>query len=313
MEQTQVILRFLFPPCQDTTKAVHPAMRPFHNPATSFEASFTFDCLSFFTSGSNVGCITKLFHQISYLARIVSLIQRHTLRLLLCRCRTFYRNTLYRCLNHLAVMPICSINCQPDWHTTCLGQQTSFNTLFSPICRVWAGFFPRPAGPCSWRHPWAAKTSLSLSAHHSFAEPTPKASEKLRLWSTPETLNERCCSNKYRFRLMRSTDSRFAIQKRFHPWLCDLEPVACHHQTDGYLDVLATADRFFPITGLKSYIGFLFFVFSSLNPFKGNDAFEYIGRSGVIRIGSYCSPSRQYCRPTEAQDYAPLLAPLLAY
>jgi hypothetical protein len=30
----------------------------------------------------------------------------------------------------------------------------------------------------------------------------------------------------------------------------------------------------------------LFFVFSSLNPFKGNDAFEYIGRSGVIRIGS---------------------------
>jgi hypothetical protein len=55
------------------------------------------------------------------------------------------------------------------------------------------------------------------------------------------------------------------------------------------LDVLATADRFFPITGLKSYIGFLFFVFSSLNPFKGNDAFEYIGRSGVIRIGSKCS------------------------
>jgi hypothetical protein len=30
----------------------------------------------------------------------------------------------------------------------------------------------------------------------------------------------------------------------------------------------------------------LFFVFSSLNPFKGIVAFEYIGCSGVIRIGS---------------------------
>jgi len=30
----------------------------------------------------------------------------------------------------------------------------------------------------------------------------------------------------------------------------------------------------------------LFFVVSSLNPFKGIIAFEYIGRSGVFRIGS---------------------------
>jgi hypothetical protein len=49
---------------------------------------------------------------------------------------------------------------------------------------------------------------------------------------------------------------------------------------------LAAVARLFPITGLKSYICLLSFVFSSLNPFKGIFAFEYIGRSGVFRIGS---------------------------
>jgi hypothetical protein len=44
--------------------------------------------------------------------------------------------------------------------------------------------------------------------------------------------------------------------------------------------------RSFPIIRLKSCIYFLFSVFSSLNPFKGIVASEYIGYSGVIRIGS---------------------------
>jgi hypothetical protein len=44
--------------------------------------------------------------------------------------------------------------------------------------------------------------------------------------------------------------------------------------------------RPFPIIRLKFYTDFLFFVFSSLNPFKGIIASDYIGHSGVIRIGS---------------------------
>jgi len=299
MKQTQIILRFLFPSYQDATKPVHPAMRPLHNPAASLEACFTFDCLSFFTSGSNVGCITKLFHQISYFTGIISLIQRHTLWVLLCRFRTLYRNTLYRCRNHLAVMPICSINRQADRHTVGFRQQTSFNAFFSPIRRVWAGFFPRQAGLLSLRRPWTAKTSQYLSIHRSLPEIVPIVSERPRLWSTLENGCGLCYLNKYLFRSERSTDSRFAGQKRFHPWLCDLALEACHHRNDGYLDALATAAQFSPITRLKSCICFLFFVSSSLNPFKGIIAFEYIGRSGVIRIGSKCNcskPQQQDCR-----------------
>jgi hypothetical protein len=52
------------------------------------------------------------------------------------------------------------------------------------------------------------------------------------------------------------------------------------------LDVWAVMVRFFSITRLKFCIGFLFLVFSSLNSFKGIIASDYIGNSGVIRIGS---------------------------
>ncbi len=143
MKQAQIILRFLFPPRQDTAKAVHPAMCSFYNPTTSLEASLTLNGLCLFTTRTNMSCVTKLFDQFSYLTRIISLIQRHTLRLLLCRLRTLYRNTLNRCLSHLAVMPIRSINCQANRYSRCFGQQTAFNTFFGPVRRVWAGFFPR--------------------------------------------------------------------------------------------------------------------------------------------------------------------------
>jgi hypothetical protein len=261
-------------------------MRPLHNPSPSFEASFMFDRLGLFTSGSNVGCITKLFHQITHLTRIISLIQRHTLWLLLCRFRTLYRNTLYRCRNHLAVMPICSIDCQADRHTFGFRQQTSFNTLFSPIRRVWAGFFPRPAALWSLRHPSIAKTSQYLSIRHTLPEPVPIVSERPRLWSTLENGCGLYYLNKYLFRSERSTDSRFAGQKGFRPWPYDPEPLVCRHQNDAYSYALVSTARFFPIIRLKSCICFLFYVYSSLNPFKGTVAFENIGYSGVIRIGS---------------------------
>jgi len=46
----------------------------------------------------------------------------------------------------------------------------------------------------------------------------------------------------------------------------------------------------------------LSFVFSFLNTFKGTIAFEYIGHSGVIRIGSKSpdGPKRKYYQLTEA-------------
>lgn len=63
MKQTQIILRFLFPQRQNAAKTIHPAMRPFRNPATSFETGFSFDRLCFFATGTNMSGITKQSYQ----------------------------------------------------------------------------------------------------------------------------------------------------------------------------------------------------------------------------------------------------------
>ena len=286
MKQSQIILRLLFPTRQDAAKPVHPAMRPFHNPASSFKTGLSFNRLCLLATRTNVSRITKLFYQISYLTRIIAFIKAHALSFSFSRFRPFYRNTLYRSFYHFAIMPIGPINRQPNRYTGCFGKQTAFNTFFGPVRRVWAGFFPRQAGLLSWHHPSTAKTSQSLSVRRTLPELSPRVFEKLRQRSTLETLNGLCCWNKCQSPSERSTDSRFAVRKIYRPLPCDPALLVCHHQSDACLDALAATAQFFPITRLKSCICSLFSFFSSLNPFKGIIASEYIGHSGVIRIGS---------------------------
>ena len=286
MKKTKIIFRFLLPPYQYAPETIHPTVCSLSDPATGFEANLALDRLGFLTTRANMGSISKLFYQSSYLTRIVSLIQTHSLRFLRSRLWARHRDTLKRSLNHFAVMSIRPGNRQADRYAVGFRQQTSFNALLGPIRRVWTGFFPRQVGPCSSPRPLTAKTSQSLSTRHSLEEPSPRVSEKLRLRSTPETASGLYYWNKSLFHSERSTDSRFAVQRIFRSWPCDLSPSACHHRNDVCSDALAAAVRSFPIIYLRACICLLFFVSSSLNPFKGTVAFEHIGNSRVIGIGS---------------------------
>ncbi len=282
MKQSQKVFRFLFPPRQYPAKPVHPAMRPLHNPTPSFEAGFSFNSLCLLATRTNMSRITKLFYQLSYLARIITLIKTHTLGCSLCWLGALHWNTFYGRLYHFAIMTIGSVNRQANRYAGCFGEQTAFNAFFSPVRRIWACFFPRPAGPLSWRRPSIATTSLSLSVRHNPPEQAPKVSGIFRLWSTSETASGPYCSNKYPSHSRRSIDNRFAIQRRCRPLPCGPALWAFRRRNDGYSGVSATTARSFPITGLKFGIGSLLFVFLSLNPFKGTIAFEYIGNSGLF-------------------------------
>jgi len=233
-----------------------------------------------------MGSIGKFLDQGSYLARIISLVQTHPLWLLLCRLRASDRDTLKRRLDHFAVMSIRPGNRHANRYSVGFRQQTSFNTLFGPIRGIGAGFFPRQAGPLSWPHPSTAKTNQSLSTGHSLPKPGPRVSGKLRPGSIPEIANGRCCLNKYPSHSKRSIGSRFATQRRCRPWPRGQVLSACLRQNDAYWDASVPKARSFPIVHLKSCICFFFSVFSFLNPFRGTIASEYIGYSGVIRIGS---------------------------
>ena len=272
---------------QDAAKPVHPAMCSLYDPASRFETSLMFNRLCFFAARANMSRIAKFFHQVSYLTRIIPFIKTHALFFSLSRLWPFYWNTFYRRLCQFAIMSICSVNRQATRDSGTVGQQTAFNAFFGPVRRVWAGFFPRPAGLWSWRHPSIATTSQSLSTHHNRPELWPTVSEKSQLLPISEIVSAPCCWNQYRFRSMHSIGSRFAIRKIFHPWLCDPVLSACRRRNGACLNAWVSTARFFPITHLKFYNGFLLFVFSSLNPFKGLIASDYISYSGVIRIGSY--------------------------
>lgn len=286
MKQSQIIFRFLFPACQDTAKSVHPAMGSLNNPAASPETGLMFNRLCFFATRTNMSGVTKRFHQVSHLVRIISFIEAHPLFFPFRRFGSFHWNTFYRRLRHFAIMSIGTLNRQANRHPGTFGKQTAFNAFFSPVRRIGAGFFPRQAGLLSWHHPWIAMTSQCLSIRHNPAKPSSKVSEKRRLLPIPGIVNGLCCWNKYRFHSRHSIGSRFAIRKISHPWLCDPALSACRRQSDACSDVLLSTARFFSIIRLKFCTDFLFFVFSSLNPFKGIVAADYIGDSGVIRIGS---------------------------
>ena len=286
MKQSQIIFRFLFPPRQDAAKPVHPTVCSLYHPATSLESNLMFNGLCFFATGPNVSRITKLFYQISYLAGIIPFIKTHALLFPFRRFGSFHRNTFYRRFRHFAIMSIRTINRQTNRDARAFGKQTAFNAFFGSVRRVWAGFFPRPAGLLSWHHPSIAMTSQSLLTHHNLLTPGPKVSEKFQLLPTPEIVSVPYCWNKYLFHSMHSIGSRFVIRKIFHPWLCDPVLSVCRRRNGVCLNVWVSVAQFFPITRLKSGICFLFFVFSSLNPFKGIIASDYIGHSGVIRIGS---------------------------
>jgi hypothetical protein len=286
MKQSQIVFRLLFPPRQYAAKAVHPTMCPLYNPTTSPETGLVFNSLCLVATRTNMGGITKLFHQVPYLTGIITLIQAHSLRLLRCGLRPFYRNTFYRRLCHFTIMSISPINRQANRHPRTFSKQTAFNAFFGPIRRVWTCFFPRRAGLWPWRRPSIAMTSQSLSTHHNLPATLSKVSEKLQLWSSPEILSVPYCWNKYRSGSRRSIGIRFVTQRESHPSSCDPAPSVYRHQSDEYSDAWVLMARSFPTIHLKSCICFLFSVFSSLNPFKGTIAFEYIGRSGVIRIGT---------------------------
>ena len=286
MKQTQVIFWFLFPSCQDTSEAVHPTVSPFHYPTSSFETGLPFDRLSFLTACFYVSRIAKLLYQITHRVIIIAFVQTHTLRFSLASLRTLYRDTLQRSFGQLAIMPIRPSNRQANRHAAGFSKQTSFYAFFGPIRRVWARFFPHLMELWSWPRPWIAKTNRCLSIRRSFPRPFPRVYETPRPLSTPENDHGPYCWGKSRWRSGRSTDSRYVTQRKCHPCTCDPRLAVGRHQNDACSCAWARAAQSFSITHLKYDTYSFFFACSSVNPFKGTIAFEYIGNSRVIRIGS---------------------------
>src|SRR5215472_4195119 len=88
MEKGQVIFRLFVPTDEQAAKAVHPRMRPFHDPTPRFEARFSLDGFGLRSSWANMGGKTEFAQDVTHLVIVIALVQAHALRLLLGRLWT---------------------------------------------------------------------------------------------------------------------------------------------------------------------------------------------------------------------------------
>jgi len=284
MKQPEIIRGLLFPPREDAAEAVHPTVCPFHHPPASLEASLPLDRLGFFASGLDVGGISKLLHQVAYRIVIVPFVQANALRMLPCRPRTANRDALEGGFHQLAVVPVRAVNCQTDRYAGGFRQDTSLDAVFGPIRGIGADFFPRPAEPWLWLRPSTARTSRFLCIHRTLAARPPRVSGRLRPPPIPGTGHGRYCSDRSRSRSTHSIGNPSAGQRRSHPCTCGRRPEAARHRSDACSHAWAARVRSAPTVHRKLNTDCC----SSLISFRGHhDPQRYIGRSRVIRIGSY--------------------------
>src|SRR5439155_18780557 len=110
---------------------------------------------------------------------------------------------------------------------------------FGAIRGIGAGFFPHPAGPSSWPHPYSASPSPGPSAHQTPLPRLATASDTLRPGPTPESGHEPWSGGISLWHLKLPTDTRYARHRRSPPHTADRARADGPRQTDGYSSALA--------------------------------------------------------------------------
>src|SRR6266699_2179342 len=87
MQKRQVVLWLLVPADQQTAKAVHPRMCPFHHPPTRLETRFPLDRLRLFPARAHMSRKAELLQNRIHLIIIIALVQAHSLWVVLGRRR----------------------------------------------------------------------------------------------------------------------------------------------------------------------------------------------------------------------------------
>lgn len=232
MKQSQIVHRFFLPADQNPPEAIHPAMSAFHHPSPGFESCAALDGLSLFSASADMRRISKLVYQVPHVIVIITFVQAQTMWRTLRRLWSWNWNAFQSFFHHPHVVAVGSINSQTDGNAGGFTQQASLHAALGSVCRIWPGFFPRPAGLWSWLRPSTAMTSSTLSVHRNPQALSSITFEKCRLWSRFETVSERLNFCRFPSHLMRSTGSPSVAQKRSRSSLCGHQPEAARPQTD---------------------------------------------------------------------------------
>ena len=159
MKHGDVRIGSLLPSNQYPPKAIHPTVRPLHDPATGLVPRPFLDRLGLFSTGTNVRREPKLVDQLSGLGVVVPFVHGHVLGIGFGRLRTLDRDALNRGLDQLEVVPIGAVDREAERDTCPIRKQASLRPALRSIRWIGAGFFPLRAVPSSWPRPSTASSN----------------------------------------------------------------------------------------------------------------------------------------------------------
>jgi hypothetical protein len=100
-----------------------------------------------------MGNEVKSPEQPTHFIKVVSFIEAHALPFLLCRLRSFDRNTGDGFFGHLEIIPVRSVDGNADRDTLSFSEQAPFCPLFCAVNGIRPSFFPLQAALLSSLHP----------------------------------------------------------------------------------------------------------------------------------------------------------------
>ena len=232
MNERQIIFRFLLPAYQQATGTVCPAMRSFDNPSSRLSALVA--ALFVFAALGDVGLVSATCGELLDGLANVAFVQTKMLTLMSARTRSADGDRVEGCGNQLLIVRIRAGDGNPQRDAASISEHRPFDAQLSAIGRVFPGFFPHPAATSLSRRPYSA-IAIRYPCADRTCEGKPSRAAGRRPYSpTPESSDALCWASR-RGAAMPSTDSLYAVGKRFH-WsppansraaarLCDLRDI----------------------------------------------------------------------------------------
>ena len=232
MKHGKVVFRFLLPPDENATKAIHPTMGALYYPAAGAFASFALEFLSFLAPCPNMCCEAKLGHDVPHFLKVIPFVETEILRSIWCGYRPFDHDALQRGPHQLHVIAIGAGHGQSERDALAISQQTAFGAGFAAIGWIGADFFPRPMAPWSLRRPYSPSSSRYPATHQNTQHQLARDARTRRLAPILEIGHAPLSLGKSRFHSVLSTDNPCATRRRSHRHTRDPASVAVRHQID---------------------------------------------------------------------------------
>jgi hypothetical protein len=125
MRTREIVAHFFVPADQQAPEAIHPTMRPLHDPPVGFESSLLLERLGLFPPRPDMGGEVTFGQQVPHLVIVIACVQTHPLWVIWGRLRPHDRDTLDGLPNRLEIMAIRPLHGEADRHATAVGEHAA--------------------------------------------------------------------------------------------------------------------------------------------------------------------------------------------